>query len=142
MNAQEKAYIAGIIDGEGTITLSRSHINEMPSPKVSVANNSLELLSWIRKTAGTGVIIKRSKRLPTHGSQYVLDISNDLALALLLEIKEFLIIKRPHAELLLERYKETTPRNGRYTEEQLAKKLKLVDDIRALNRISRKGGPQ
>jgi hypothetical protein len=44
MTNEERAYLAGIIDGEGTVTLSRAHINQMPAPKVSVANNSLELI--------------------------------------------------------------------------------------------------
>ena len=133
MTLQEKAYMAGIIDGEGTVTLSRAHSNEMPAPKVSVANNNLQLLRWIKNKAGSGVIIRRAKREPQHGVQYVIDISDNAALALLVEIKEFLLIKKPHAELLLSRYKAVTPRNGRYTKELLAKKMELVAQIRALN---------
>jgi hypothetical protein len=133
MTSQERAYIAGIIDGEGTITLSRAHANEMPAPKVSVANNNLPLLNWIKEKVGTGVIITRSKRAPHHGSQYVLDISDNSALKLLAEVKEYLIIKKPHAELLVLQYKAVTPRNGRYTKKLLFKKLQLVARIRALN---------
>ena len=96
MNPQEKAYMAGIIDGEGTVTLSRAHANEMPAPKVSVANNSLQLLNWIKDKAGSGVIIKRTKREPQHGIQYVIDISDNAALTLLAEIKEYLMIKKSH----------------------------------------------
>lgn len=134
MTPKERAYLAGIIDGEGTVTLSRGHINEMPSPKVSVANNSVPLLNWIKIKTGTGVIIRRSKRAPQHGSQYVLDVCDNAALKLLDEIKEFLIVKKKHAEILVSRYKSVTPRNGRYTEEQRAKKMELVAEIRSLNR--------
>lgn len=133
MNLQEKAYIAGIIDGEGTVTLSRAHANEMPAPKVSVANNSIKLLNWIKDRAGSGVIIKRSKREPQHGVQYVLDISDNAALRLLAEVKEYLIVKKQHAELLVSCYKATTPRNGKYTEKLFAQKMGLVAEIRALN---------
>lgn len=133
MTVQEKAYLAGIIDGEGTITLSRAHANEMPAPKVSVANNDLGLLKWIKEKTGTGVIIKRGKRLLHHKSQYVIDISDNSALILLAEIKEYLLIKKPHAELILSRYKAVTPRNGRYSEEILRRKMELVVEIRALN---------
>ena len=139
MNPQEKAYMAGIIDGEGTVTLSRAHANEMPAPKVSVANNSLQLLNWIKDKAGSGVIIKRTKREPQHGIQYVIDISDNAALTLLAEIKEYLMIKKSHAELLLSRYKAVTPRNGRYTKELLAKKMQLVAEIRALNQRQSSG---
>lgn len=133
MTSEEKAYIAGIIDGEGTVTLSRAHVDELPAPKVSVANNSLELLKWIRGKVGSGVIIKRSKREPQHKDQYVLDISNDWALDLLSDIKEYLIVKKPHAEILVSRYKTFTPRNGRYTKELLIGKIQIVNEIRALN---------
>jgi len=133
MTSEEKAYIAGIIDGEGTVTLSRAHVEELPAPKVSVANNSLELLKWIRGKVGTGVIVKRSRREPHHKDQYVLDISNNWALNLLMDVKEYLIIKKPHAELLISRYKTVTPRNGRYTKELLAGKMQLLNKIRALN---------
>lgn len=133
MTSEEKAYIAGIIDGEGTVTLSRAHVEELPAPKVSVANNSLELLKWIKGKVGSGVIIKRSRREPQHKDHYVLDISNNWALDLLMEVKEYLIIKKPHAELLISRYKTLTPRNGRYTKELLAGKMQLVNEIRALN---------
>lgn len=140
MTSEEKAYIAGIIDGEGTVTLTRVHRNEMPSPRVSVANNSLRLLKWIKERIGSGCITTRSKQQPQHAVHYVLNISDNRALNLLAEVKGYMIIKRSHAELLVLRYKDATPRNGKYTEEQLAKKLKLVEAIRALNRISRKGG--
>ena len=133
MKLQEKAYIAGIIDGEGTVTLSRAHVNETPAPKVSVANNSLLLLKWIKGKVGSGVVIKRTKREPQHGVQYVLDISDNAALELLAELKEYLIIKKPHAKLLVSCYKAVTPRNGRYTKKLLDKKMKLVAEIRKLN---------
>lgn len=45
----EKAYIAGIIDGEGSIMLQKFHSNEFPAPCVSIASTSLELLEWIKK---------------------------------------------------------------------------------------------
>ena len=133
MKLQEKAYMAGIIDGEGTVTLTRVHANEMPSPRLSIANNNLRLLKWIKEKTGSGFIIKRTKREPQHGNQYVLDISDNAALKLLAELKEYLIIKKPHAELLVLRYKAVTPRNGRYTKELLAEKMKLVSEIRRLN---------
>ena len=50
MNETEKAYIAGIIDGEGSIMLQRFHAKEYPSPCVSIASTTLELLKWIKKT--------------------------------------------------------------------------------------------
>lgn len=64
MNETEKAYIAGIIDGEGSIMLQRFHAKEYPSPCVSIASTTLELLKWIKKTVGKGVIVSKKNYNP------------------------------------------------------------------------------
>jgi hypothetical protein len=42
------AYIAGLIDGEGTITLTRLHARENRRLVVSIANTEIELLNYVR----------------------------------------------------------------------------------------------
>ena len=64
MTETEKAYIAGIIDGEGSIMLQRIHKNEFPSPCVSVASTSLELLNWLKKTIWKGFIFSKKNYNP------------------------------------------------------------------------------
>lgn len=61
MEEAEKSYIAGIVDGEGTVTLMRHHNNETPTPHVSVANNSLVLLKWLKAKVGGGVIVSKKR---------------------------------------------------------------------------------
>ncbi len=56
MTEVEKAYIAGIIDGEGSIMLEKVHRNQYPSPCVSIASTTLELLKWIKIVVGNGII--------------------------------------------------------------------------------------
>lgn len=133
LELQEKAYIAGIIDGEGTVTLTRRHKNETPSPNVSIANTNIKMLEWIRERIGNGIIVKRSKRKTHHSNSYVLILSDCNAMKLLADIKDFLIIKKPHVELILKHYKKVTPRNGRYTKKQAEMKMWLVSEIRKLN---------
>ena len=41
MTETEKAYIAGIIDGEGSIILQKFHKKEYPSLCVSIASTTL-----------------------------------------------------------------------------------------------------
>lgn len=64
MREVEKAYLAGIVDGEGTVTLMKHHKNETPTPSVSIANNSLRLLEWIKTKVG-GVIVSKRNIRPT-----------------------------------------------------------------------------
>jgi hypothetical protein len=44
MNATDWAYLAGIIDGEGTIAFMKRGNNFFPA--VSIANTSMELMRW------------------------------------------------------------------------------------------------
>jgi len=127
-----KAYLAGIVDGEGTVTLMKHHKNETHIPFVGIANNNLKLLQWIKSTVG-GNICSKKKRLPHHNNSYVLNIRQDRALRFINEIKKYLIVKRPQAELITKRYKTVTHRAGKYTPEMLLKKNELVAKIRKLN---------
>ena len=133
----QKAYLAGLIDGEGSVTLSRTHKNEMPSPQLTITNTNLSLLEWVRRVSGCGKIIHRSRRRPNHKLVYMWCVGKtDKCLDALQTVWPYLRIKRRQARLLLTRYKAMTPRNGKYTAVVLRKKLQLVADIRALNRRS------
>ncbi|WP_315117412.1 hypothetical protein [uncultured Clostridium sp.] len=50
LTAEQSAYIAGIIDGEGSIMLLKFHSSQLPSPCLSISSTSLELLNWIKNT--------------------------------------------------------------------------------------------
>jgi len=127
-----KAYLAGIVDGEGTVTLMKHHKNETHIPFVGIANNNLKLLQWIKSIVG-GNICAKKKRLPHHNNSYVLNIRQDRALRFINEIKKYLIVKRPQAELITKKYKAVTHRAGKYTPEMLKNKMLLVAKIRKLN---------
>lgn len=55
----EKSYLAGIIDGEGSIMLTRFHKSEYHSPCISIASTDLELLEWVKSTVGSGKITSK-----------------------------------------------------------------------------------
>lgn len=59
MRECEKAYIAGIIDGEGSIMLQRFLKRDLPAPCVSIASTTIELLEWVKKVSGVGTIRKK-----------------------------------------------------------------------------------
>ena len=132
MDEVEKAYLAGLVDGEGTVTLMKHHRNETPTPNVAIANNNLELLEWVRAKAG-GMIVSKKRRLPHHRDSYVWVVRQDRAIRFLDEIKQYLIVKRQQAELITTTYKGVTHRAGKYTPEMIEKKNELVAKIRKLN---------
>ena len=132
MTETEKAYIAGIIDGEGSIMLQRIHKNEHPSPCISISSTTLELLEWIKKAIEKGRIIsKKNYNVENHKDCYSYVLRRNDALNLMKEIYPYLIIetKRKRAKLIIDKYKALTPRNGRYSEEMLMAKEEFYNEF-------------
>ncbi|GGC82109.1 hypothetical protein GCM10007216_10820 [Thalassobacillus devorans] len=59
MKAWEAAYMAGIIDGEGSITLTRIHKNEHRRPCITISSTDKELLTYLQALGGEQLLIKR-----------------------------------------------------------------------------------
>jgi hypothetical protein len=97
------AYIAGFIDGEGSIMLITRRRYEGAHLRVSACNTHRGVLDWIEEVTGIGRIyeVDRSESVVArdcyhwrcHGSE---------AKALLAQLREHLIIKRPQADMGIE----------------------------------------
>ncbi|MBP2240338.1 hypothetical protein J2Z40_000893 [Cytobacillus eiseniae] len=130
MKDWEAAYIAGIIDGEGSITLSRMHKSEHRRPCVTISSTDLELLNYIQTLTGGTIINKKNYKPEKHKNSYTLNIkTKGSVMALLAHITPYLRIsnKRERALWILENYDKVTPRNGKYSSEMLKKKLQFED---------------
>jgi hypothetical protein len=131
----DKAYIAGIIDGEGSIMLTRFHKNQHPSPCISIASNSIELLDWIKDKTGFGNIkSKINYNVLKHQNSYVYTLKYNDVIELLNDIAPYLVIpqKIQRAELILSENKLITPRNGRYSKELLQQKQAFYEKFMSL----------
>jgi hypothetical protein len=132
MTSEEIAYIAVIIDGEGSIMLIKFHKNQFPSPCISIISTTFELLEWIRKTSGMGTIKgKKNYDLNKYSNSFVYTLKYEEALLLLKLIEPYLVIntKKIRAKFILDYYKKLTPRNGKYTKEMLEAKNKFYQDF-------------
>lgn len=117
----DAAYVAGIVDGEGTITLTKTHRGENRRPVVSISSTELPLLSYVRSVVGAGRITGKMRTREHHSPSFAYCVTSRQALHLLEQIAPFLrTYKCKRASLLLQEYVRLTPRNGRYTAEQLA----------------------
>lgn len=135
MRDTEKAYITGIIDGEGSIMLTRFHKNQYPSPCISISSTDLELLEWIKYTVKSGKInSKKNYNKERHKDCYTYTIIYDDAINLLKEIESYLVIKkkRARANHIIDKYKKVTLRNGRYNKTQKLEKEQFYLDFLAL----------
>jgi hypothetical protein len=135
MKEQDKAYLAGIIDGEGSIMLIKFHKNEYPSPCVSIASTSIELLDWINQKTMVGRIKSKKNYKPNmHQNSFTYEVKYNDAIKFLTYIEPYLIIpqKKLRAKMIIQQYKSVTPRNGRYNKELLKHKNDFYENFMAL----------
>lgn len=125
MTISEAAYIAGIIDGEGSISLTRNHKGENRRPCITISSNDIELLNYIKEVAGGVIIMKKNYKPDTHNQSYTLNIKRkNEVFNLLGQTIDYLRInkKRKRAEWIIKHYDDVTPRNGKYTPEMCRRK--------------------
>ncbi|MGM7723782.1 LAGLIDADG family homing endonuclease [Metabacillus sp. Hm71] len=130
MEAWEAAYLAGIIDGEGSITLTRMHESEHRRPCISIASTDKELLTYVQTLTKGTMINKKNYNPDKHKNSYTLYVKKkDDVLLLLNYITPYLRVdkKRNRALWILKHYERVTIRNGKYNSEQLKKKL-LIEE--------------
>ncbi len=133
LSATDAAYIAGLLDGEGTVTLTRKHRNENHQLALSISNTDLPLLRYVYETVGAGKITaKRTTRI-NHTPSYTYAIYNRQALALLKQLFPYLkTYKAKRASMILANYVSLTKRNGKYTEDQLNQRRSFVEAVMAI----------
>ncbi len=131
--AVDAAYIAGLIDGEGTVTLTRKHRNENHQLAVSISNTDLALLHYVRDTVGAGKITSKRTTRAHHTPSHTYAIYNRQALALLRQLAPYLrTYKAERASIILENYVCLTRRNGKYTADQLVQRQTFVEAVMAI----------
>ena len=118
LDQTDAAYIAGLIDGEGTVTLSRRHRNENRHVVISISNTDRPLLEYVLNSVGAGKITNKRTSQSHHTPSYTYAIANRQALALLKQTLPYLkTYKAKRSDIILRDYIRLTPRNGRYTPE-------------------------
>lgn len=118
LDQTDAAYIAGLIDGEGTVTLSRRHRNENRQLVVSISNTDRPLLDYVLSTIGAGKITGKRTSQSHHTPSFTYAISNRQALALLNQTFPYLkTYKAKRSDIILRDYIRLTPRNGHYSPE-------------------------
>lgn len=125
MKEVDLAYVAGLFDGEGTVTLTKSNSwKRFKSPQVSITSTTYEIIAFLQEKFG-GYVCKQKVYKTHHKQSWSWRLTNDTVFPFLQAIIKYM--KEPtkiyRANLLLEEYKKVTPRNGKYSEEMSAKKL-------------------
>jgi len=123
----DAAYIAGIIDGEGTLSLSRKHKSDNRQLVISISNTERQLLDYILNVVGTGKLTNKKTYKDKHTPSFTYSVTNRQALDLLKQITPYLkTYKVNRARLVLSDYIRLTPRNGKYNEETLRQREDFI----------------
>jgi len=118
LEATDAAYIAGLIDGEGTVTLTTMHRGENRRLVVSISNTDRTLLEFVQAALGTGQITGKRTYSSQHTPSFAFRVTNRQAVDLLQQIEPYLrTYKAARAALALKHYIALTPRNGKYRDE-------------------------
>lgn len=106
LTVAELAYIAGIVDGEGSISLFSGYTNKTHVyPVVKVANTDRKLIDWLRDTVGVGAVYHSRSR---NGCKdvYHWHVASAEAYELLCQIRPYLIIKAHRADVVTALWEE------------------------------------
>lgn len=118
----DAAYLAGIIDGEGSIDIYAS--SEQMLARVSVGNTYLPLLEEIQKHYGGMLCRNKSNKSNRVKPFYQLEWRGNKRIRPLLEaVLPYLIVKRAQAEFVLQNWVPSFQGSGyRLTQEQKEKR--------------------
>ena len=134
LDPTEAAWLAGLLDGDGTVALPRRHKNEHRQLEVSISNTDFALLEYVKSIVGMGRITRKRSIAKNHTPSGAYQISNRQALTLLEQILPYLrTYKSKRAKLVVDNYVRLTPRNGHYTSQLLDERRRFVHEFLSLN---------
>ena len=140
MKDVELAYLAGIIDGEGCISVTISHRHSGYGKfriQVSISNTNLKLIEKCKQIVGFGSIGKRTGSHIGKRTVYKLELSKYKKLyELLPKLIPFLIDKKRKAELTFELIKEKMKheQHSKVVYDHYQKRIKTTTPILATQR--------
>jgi hypothetical protein len=139
----ESAYIAGVVDGEGCVSLVRSAGGRLPYPSLSVSNTHYGLMLYLTSHFGSTRPILRAAPRTNHKDCYQLAIERGRAVVVLRRIRPWLVVKAAQADLVfayaewfgsLKRHSAGRHGSLPWTVEERQHGQHFVDIIRGLNR--------
>jgi len=113
MEKLHPAYVAGFLDGEGTIRINKSYTKARGvryELQVCAVNTDPRPLIYLQKKYGGGVYTR--KLVPRYKNAYCWTLGQHAALKVLEEVLPYLVIKKERAELALEFSKAQTSMRG------------------------------
>ena len=123
MTETDKAYLAGFIDGEGSIGLRTTHTNRKPKYRslclrLRITQCDRPILEWIKAVTGVGSVRQGSVQTDRHQERFGWSCAGQYALRVLHEVYPYLKLKRIQSEIAFE-FEKTMLGSGKPLPEEL-----------------------
>lgn len=138
LSVEDAAYIAGFLDGEGSLTLSRHHCydknrNTTYHLRVRITNTFPGIIDWIAMIVGYGSISKK-KVYNGNKDAWEWSLSGRRAIAFLNQLYPYLKVKKLQAEVAFEFGKTIAyPGQSKLDDKVLVFRKELKQRMSALN---------
>lgn len=138
LSETDKAYIAGFLDGEGSICLSKPKNRRTPHPLITLCNTHFGVMNWISKKLElreTAIYTYPEDTIRNHKIKYAVTIGRQAKIKEILEnVFPYLIIKKRQAELMLEYLERRGCSQGMRYYVPSSNIIEIQNEIKALNK--------
>jgi hypothetical protein len=134
--SQAYAYLAGFIDGEGSITAGGNGPKSVLM-RLTLYNNNRKIISWIKQRFGGAEYVRLPKNKKKHAINYMLVWRGKKLIKLLDSVYPFLIGKKKQAKLALEfcRFQHSRTRiNSPFSKADIARAKRTNKRMMKLNK--------
>lgn len=129
------AWVAGIVDGEGCLTLTSNGSISGFSPRLRISMTDQEAVERVARIIGQGSVVRTKPQTPKHKPQYVWELTCQKAVIAIKMFKPYLFIKDQQADILIRYDEEVRCEFGqRPTLDQIHLGKFLAEEIRKLNK--------
>lgn len=101
LTKEQAAYIAGIMDGEGSVMIASRGDHRSYSTLISVTNTSRPLLDWLLEKTAIGGVHDQHVATDKRKATWFWRCWGDGAVTLLKQISPYLVVKRRQADLAI-----------------------------------------
>lgn len=103
LSAVDAAYLAGLMDGEGSVMLYRRKKDAAGSAlRIAIANTNMILIDWCLSKTGVGNVLTKLGANERHKTGYQWIANAQAAASVLVQIRPYLTIKAAQADLGIE----------------------------------------
>lgn len=119
--------LSGLIDADGGIRLEQIDRGRTHYPLIYLHSTSKEIIRWLHENYG-GSISNKKRQKEHHNMVQVWSLRGRKAISLCEKLYPLLLEtgKKERARLIATEYLKLTPRNGKYTEAQLADRKDFI----------------